>query len=409
MPMYQFPCSLVALFPESVYKNAGVADVLPLVMQSLDPDKVQCVQFLRAGRVRLTFDDPESCAAVLKSGLDLGDVAVQLFPADERVRLVHLRDLPIEVSHDAVSSFFSTYGEVLSVDHCYFDEFPSVRNGNRLIKILLTQDIPYFIEIESYNCRAWYRRQPSQCSICREFGHRAQACSLSGRCRRCHQPGHVARECTQAWGLPPPVPIDVDVDGSCTSDSTIVPDPVSAVTTDKTSDPELPPHSVSAVITDKTSDPEPPPDPVPVPVKVSDPRVDVAAVDSVKVSDKQSVDVCMTTSTKTRGSKVSAKMFCARLSKFFGPVRFPEFDATGQEWDSKAKAHLRLHVKAVFGSKDMAINNSDICSWSENDLSQISTLLCEMLSVRHDYLVDFVLGTIKWYWRCAKNPRKRDS
>ena len=409
MPMYQFPCSLVALFPESVYKNAGVADVLPLVMQSLDPDKVQCVQFLRAGRVRLTFDDPESCAAVLKSGLDLGDVAVQLFPADERVRLVHLRDLPIEVSHDAVSSFFSTYGEVLSVDHCYFDEFPSVRNGNRLIKILLTQDIPYFIEIESYNCRAWYRRQPSQCSICREFGHRAQACSLSGRCRRCHQPGHVARECRQAWGLPPPVPIDVDVDGSCTCDSTIVPDPVSAVTTDKTSDPELPPHSVSAVITDKTSDPEPPPDPVPVPVKVSDPRVDVAAVDSVKVSDKQSVDVCMTTSTKTRGSKVSAKMFCARLSKFFGPLRFPEFDATGQEWDSKAKAHLRLHVKAVFASKDMAINNSDIRSWSENDLSQISTLLCEMLSVRHDYLVDFVLGTIKWYWRSAKNPRKRDS
>ena len=173
MPTYQFPCSLVALFPESVYKNAGVADVLPLVMQSLDPDKVQCAQFLRAGRVRLTFDDPESCAAVLKSSLDLGDVAVQLFPADERVRLVHLRDLPIEVVHDAVSSFFSTYGEVLSVDHCYFKEFPSVRNGNRLIKILLTQDIPYFIEIESCNCRVWYRRQPSQCSICREFGHRA--------------------------------------------------------------------------------------------------------------------------------------------------------------------------------------------------------------------------------------------
>ena len=240
MPTYQFPCSLVALFPESVYKNAGVADVLPLVMQSLDPDKVQCAQLLRDGRVRLTFDDPESCAAVLKSGLNLGDVAVQLFPADERVRLVHLRDLPIEVGHDAVSSFFSTYGEVLSVDHCYFKEFPSVRNGNRLIKILLTQDIPYFIEIESCNCRVWYRRQPSQCSICREFGHRAQACSLSGRCRRCRQPGHMARECTQAWGSPPPVSIDVDVDDSSTSDSATVPDPVSAVITDKTSDPELP-------------------------------------------------------------------------------------------------------------------------------------------------------------------------
>ena len=88
-------------------------------------------------------------------------------------------------------------------------------------------------------------------------------------------------------------------------------DPVSAVITDKTSDPELPPDPVSAVITDKTSDPEPPPDPVPVPVKVSDPRADLAAVDPVKVSDKQPVDVCMTTSTKARGSIVSAKMFCS--------------------------------------------------------------------------------------------------
>lgn len=332
MPTYQFPCSLVALFPESMYKNAGAADVLPLVMQSLDPDKVQCAQFLRAGRVRLTFDDPESCAAVLKSGLDLGDVAVQLFPADERVRLVHLRDLPIEVGHDAVSSFFSTYGEVLSVDHCYFEEFPSVRNGNRLIKILLTQDIPYFIEIEGCNCRVWYRRQPSQCSICREFGHRAQACSLSGRCRRCRQPGHMARECTQAWGSPPPVSIDVDVDYSSTSDSATVPDPV------------------SAVITDKTSDPEPSPDPVkpvPVPAKVSEPRVDLADVDSVKVSDKQPADVSMTTSTKARGPKVSAKVF-SRLSKFLA------------SWFSRVRRYRKRMGLQSKGSSTVA---NKVCVW----------------------------------------------
>ena len=42
--------------------------------------------------------------------------------------------------------------------------------------------------------------QPPQYSICREFGYRAPACPLSDLCRRCRQPGHVARECTQAWG-----------------------------------------------------------------------------------------------------------------------------------------------------------------------------------------------------------------
>ena len=200
MPSYQYPRSLVAQFTEDIYKNAGASDVLPLVMKSLDAEKVLGVQFLRAGRVRLTFDDPETCSTVLKDGLDLGDVRVQLFPADDRVRLVHLRDLPVEVDHDNVSTFFSAYGEVLSVDHCYFEEYPSVRNGNRIVKILLTQDIPCFVKVEGCNCRVWYPRQPAQCSICREFGLRAPACPLSGRCRRCHQPGHVARECTQAWG-----------------------------------------------------------------------------------------------------------------------------------------------------------------------------------------------------------------
>ena len=78
------------------------------------------MQFLRAGKVRLTFDDPVTCSSILKSGLDLGDVTVQLSPADERMRSVHLRDLPVEVDHESVSSFFSAYGEVLSIDHCFF-------------------------------------------------------------------------------------------------------------------------------------------------------------------------------------------------------------------------------------------------------------------------------------------------
>ena len=74
------------------------------------------------------------------------------------------------------------------------------QNGNRVAKVLLDHDIPQFAEVDGCNCRIWYPRQPSQCSLCKEFGHRAPACPLSGLCRRCHQPGHMARECTQAWG-----------------------------------------------------------------------------------------------------------------------------------------------------------------------------------------------------------------
>ena len=48
-----FQGSIVAQFPENVYKNAGVSDILPLVMRSLDPDKISCMQFLRAGKLTL--------------------------------------------------------------------------------------------------------------------------------------------------------------------------------------------------------------------------------------------------------------------------------------------------------------------------------------------------------------------
>ena len=150
--------------------------------------------------MRLTFDDPEVCSAVLRNGLELEDLSVQLMPADDRRRYVYVRDLPVEVDNDVVSSFFSRYPEVLSVDHCYFKDFPSLRNWNRLVKILLAQDISSFVRVENCECRVWYPRQPPKCSICREFGRRAPACPLSGLYRRYRQPVHVTRQCTQAWG-----------------------------------------------------------------------------------------------------------------------------------------------------------------------------------------------------------------
>ena len=185
-------------------------------MKSLDAEKVLGVQILRGGKVRLTFQDAETCSPVLKDGLDLGDVPFQVFPADDRVRIVHLRDLAVEVDHHSVSAFFATYGEVLSIDHCHFEEYLTACNGNRVIKILLTEDIPCFVKVEGCSCRVWYSRQPAQCSICREIGHRAPACPLSSRCRRCHQPGHMARECTQTWG--PLFPVSRSTDLSMETD-----------------------------------------------------------------------------------------------------------------------------------------------------------------------------------------------
>ena len=68
------------------------------------------------------------------------------------------------------------------------------------MKIALDDEVSYFLRVHDFPCRAWYAGQPPQCSVCRKYGHRASDCPLSGLCRRCHQPRHLARKCWQAWG-----------------------------------------------------------------------------------------------------------------------------------------------------------------------------------------------------------------
>ena len=195
-----FPNSVVAHFPEEIYKTSGSSVVLPHLLSAVDQDKLTTVQFLRGGLVRLTFKDSTSCDNLVTHGLVYGDVQVRVFRADNRVRSVFVRDLPSEVPDDDVRGFFGSFGEVLSVRRGTFADFPSIHNGNRIVEVALMQDVPYFVSISGFNCRIWYARQPAHCVICRESGHRAPSCPLSGLCRRCRQPGHMARECKQAWG-----------------------------------------------------------------------------------------------------------------------------------------------------------------------------------------------------------------
>ena len=121
-----------------------------------------------------------------------------------------------------VFDFFSIYGEVLTVERSVAADFPNLCNGNRVIKMVLHEDLPYFLAVCGCGCRLWYRGQPIQCFVCREIGHRAQSCPLSGRCHRYNQAGHMARECKQAWNPVSAVDISADPVDECASDSATI-------------------------------------------------------------------------------------------------------------------------------------------------------------------------------------------
>ncbi|KAJ7379524.1 hypothetical protein OS493_015315, partial [Desmophyllum pertusum] len=114
-------------------------------------------------------------------------------------RLVYVRDCPAEVPDSAVSGFFGSFGEVHSISPSEHDGFPGLRDGTRVVKMTLTKDVPPVARVAGFDCRVRYRRQPACCTIYKKSGHRGKGCPLNGLCRRCEKPGHVAKECRNAW------------------------------------------------------------------------------------------------------------------------------------------------------------------------------------------------------------------
>ena len=248
-----FPRSLVLHFPPSVYQKIGASEILPQLLRKFEPDEVRCVQFLRGGKVRVTFRKPSAHDYWLEKGLCVKGLDVPVTRDGVKVTVLYLRDLPHEIHADDLHDFFSDYGDVLTMERSTNDDDCSVYNGNRVIKMILQKDLPYFLTVFEFECRLWYREQPIQCFLCREHGHRAQSCPLSGRCRRCGQSGHVARECSRNW------------------------DPISRAAVVDPSNVPVDPSSV------------PEPDPV-----VHKPPVDVVAVDPVAVDPVAVLNVPVT-------------------------------------------------------------------------------------------------------------------
>ena len=205
MPV-ECPKSVIAFFPPEVYRNIGASDVLPTLVGVLDRSKLETVQFLRNGAVRLTFKDVASCDDLLLGSFEFNGHRIRVTAVEQKSRLVYVRDLPCEVPDDALRASLRPFGEVHSIRRSEHDGFPGLFDGSRVVKMSLSKDIPPVIRLAGFDCRVWYRRQPLWCPICSAPGHRGKECPLNGVCRRCRQPGHVARNCRRAWGGPAPKP-----------------------------------------------------------------------------------------------------------------------------------------------------------------------------------------------------------
>ena len=166
-----FPLSVVFYFPPEVYLSRGVGDLCPLLVRASHVKKISALQFLRGGRVRVTVREPAYREELLSSNFVFEDRKIPVTPAGVHVVTVYVRDLPVELSDETVKSAFSAYGEVYSIRHAYFKDFPELRNGNRLLLMSVSNPIPPSLNVFGFVCRAWHPGQPVNCSICKVSGH----------------------------------------------------------------------------------------------------------------------------------------------------------------------------------------------------------------------------------------------
>ena len=112
-------------------------------MKALGPDEVSAVQFLRNGRVRVTAKTVAYRDELLRgSSFRYGDIEVPVSAADAVFRPVYVHDLPFEVPDSDVVSAFQDFGVVLSIRPCFFEKFPSVANGTRVLRMSFNDPLP---------------------------------------------------------------------------------------------------------------------------------------------------------------------------------------------------------------------------------------------------------------------------
>ena len=168
---------------------------------------VDSIQFVPGGNVQVTFRSSVGKRSVESvETIAIGSVQCRVVRPGPRMENVLVFHYPFESNPSALRRALSSYGEVHDVAFQHYPDLNTVSTGTRIVRMVRKSSIPRSLDIDGTLVKVWYRGQPLECDICGKSGHVSKVCPMKGKCRRCLQPGHLARNCKnppRAWGAVP--------------------------------------------------------------------------------------------------------------------------------------------------------------------------------------------------------------
>ncbi|XP_044173964.1 uncharacterized protein LOC114947486 [Acropora millepora] len=156
---------------------------------------VQSIQFVPGKNVQITFKDSKTKESIEKHEyITINDVRCAVVGGGPKVQNVLIHHYPFEDDNHRLWIALSSFGEVRDIQYQHYPDLCSISTGTRVVKMVRNSPIPRSLDVGGYMCKTWYVGQPVECDIC-QGGHVSKNCPLKGKCRRCLESGHMARDC----------------------------------------------------------------------------------------------------------------------------------------------------------------------------------------------------------------------